>query len=185
MKSWFRRELSAQLGALREEIYALTHPNESCSNARGRRGTHLVGQSEAGGNDAGGSEKNKRKVVGSDGVDQADANGRKKRRSESTNIADASVGVDNQEMSNNDSYREVAQPDNAYNPPNIAVGGSTPPPDEQVLSKDPTTFESQSVVPATSDAQEVRRENDRCTNIEPLHCRYTEVYDRWTATVYV
>ncbi|KAL0802386.1 hypothetical protein Bca101_057562 [Brassica carinata] len=156
VKSWFRRELSAQLGALREEIYGWTHPNESCSNARGRRGAHLVGQSEAGGNDAGGSEKKKRKVVGSGGVDQGNASGRKKSRSESTNIADASVGVDNQEMFNNDSSREVAQPDNAYNPPNIAEGGSTPPPDEPVLSKDPAAFESQSAIPTTSDAQEER-----------------------------
>ncbi|KAG2304263.1 hypothetical protein Bca52824_032914 [Brassica carinata] len=128
VKSWFRRELSAQLGALREEIYGWTHPDE----------------------------KKKRKVVGSGGVDQGDASGRKKSRSESTNIADASVGVDNQEMSNNDSSREVAQPDNAYNPPNIAEGGSTPPPDEPVLSKDPAAFESQSAVPTTFDAQEER-----------------------------
>ncbi|KAG2307522.1 hypothetical protein Bca4012_083458 [Brassica carinata] len=114
VKSWFRRELSAQLGVLREEIYGWTHPNEK--------------------------------------------------------------------ISNNDSSREVAQPDNAYNLPNIAEGGSTPPPDELVLSKDPTAFESQSAVPTTSDAQEVRRKNDRCTDIEPLHCRCIEVYDRRTAT---
>ncbi|KAG2322946.1 hypothetical protein Bca52824_016159 [Brassica carinata] len=31
VKSWFRRELSAQLGALREEIYGWTHPNENAS----------------------------------------------------------------------------------------------------------------------------------------------------------
>ncbi|KAG2311564.1 hypothetical protein Bca52824_023121 [Brassica carinata] len=88
--------------------------------------------------------------------EEGDAGGRKKSRSESTNIADASVGVDNQEISNNDSSREVARPDNAYNPPNIAEGGSTPPPDEPVLSKNPAAFESQSAVPTTSDAQEER-----------------------------
>ncbi|KAG2328547.1 hypothetical protein Bca52824_011275 [Brassica carinata] len=94
------------------------------------------------------------KVVPMQEVEEGDASGRKKGRSESTNIADASVGVDNQEMSNNDSSREVAQPDNAYNPPNIAEGGLTPPPNEPVLSKDPAPFESQSAVPTTSDAQE-------------------------------
>ncbi|KAG2328327.1 hypothetical protein Bca52824_011055 [Brassica carinata] len=88
VKSWFRRELSAQLGALREEIYGWTHPNESCSNARGRRGTHLLSQT-------------------------------------TPRIR-----------------------------PNIAEGGSTPPPDEPILSKDPAAFESQSAVPTTSDAQE-------------------------------
>ncbi|KAG2311666.1 hypothetical protein Bca52824_023223 [Brassica carinata] len=96
------------------------------------------------------------KVVPIQEVEEAEASGRKKRRSESINIADASVGVDNQEMFNNDIYREVAQPDNAYNPPNIAEGGSTPLPDEPILSKDPAAFESQSAVPTTSDAQEER-----------------------------
>ncbi|KAG2332014.1 hypothetical protein Bca52824_003194 [Brassica carinata] len=100
VKSWFRRELSAQLGALCEEIYGWTHPM---------------------------------KVVPMQEVEE---------------------------------LREVVQPDNAYNPPNIAEGGSTPPPDEPVLSKDPAAFESQSAVPTTFDAQEVRRENDRCTDIE-------------------